>query len=183
MSKCTEALNICSEKFVLLRYFNPVGAHISAQIGEDPTNPPTSLVPIITLTAAGKRDKMLVHGSDYETRDGSCIRDYIHVMDIANAHTKAIQYLEAKKNKTNCETFNLGIGEGVTVLEAIKAFEKAAGIKLDYKLSPRREGDVAAVYADRSRSEQYLGWVPKYGIDEIMKTAWTWEQVKADKAV
>lgn len=169
-----------SQKFVLLRYFNPVGAHISAQIGEDPKNPPTSLVPIITLTAAGKRAKMTVHGSDYATRDGSCIRDYIHVSDIAEAHRLAIDYLiKNEKNHSKekqVEIFNLGTGNGVTVLEAIKAFEKVSNTKLNYELGERREGDVVEIYADNQKAKTVLGWIPKYGIEEMMLSAWKWQQ-------
>lgn len=165
------------QKFVLLRYFNPVGAHISIQIGEDPKNPPTSLIPIITLTAAGKRDKMTVHGSDYPTRDGSCIRDYIHVSDIAEAHRLAIDYLMKKQNtEKQVEIFNLGTGNGVTVLEAIKAFEKVSNKKLNYELGGRREGDVIEIYADNEKAKTSLGWIPKYGIDEMMLSAWKWQQ-------
>jgi UDP-glucose 4-epimerase len=167
-----------NQKFILLRYFNPVGAHISTQIGEDPKNPPTSLVPIITLTAAGKRDTMHVHGSDYVTRDGSCIRDYIHVSDIAIAHRLAIDYLV--KNATNTinqiEIFNLGTGNGVTVLEAIKAFEKVSNTKLNYELGGRREGDVVEIYADNEKAKTILGWIPKFGIEEMMLSAWKWQQ-------
>ena len=169
------------QKFVLLRYFNPVGAHVSAKIGEDPKNPPTSLVPIITLTAAGKRDKMRVHGSDYETRDGSCIRDYIHVSDIAEAHRLAIDYLISSNNKNDneinqVEIFNLGTGNGVTVLEAIKAFEKVSDKKLNYELGERREGDVVEIYADNQKAKTVLGWNPKYGIKDMMRSAWKWQQ-------
>ena len=116
---------------------------------------------------------------DYDTRDGSCIRDYIHVMDLANAHTKAMQYLLNKKNQTNCEVFNLGIGEGVSVLEAIHAFERVSDKKLKYEIGPRRPGDVVAIYADKKRSEQKLGWKPQRDIDAIMKTAWAWEQERS----
>src|SRR5690606_9694617 len=123
-------------QIIALRYFNPVGAHPSAKIGEYATEKPENLVPIITQTAIGKREKMLVHGSDYPTRDGSCIRDYIHVMDIAHAHTKALQYLIEQKNADNYEIFNLGTGEGVSVIEAIKAFEKVSGKKLNYEMGP-----------------------------------------------
>ncbi|WP_291720099.1 UDP-glucose 4-epimerase GalE [Bernardetia sp.] len=165
------------QKFVLLRYFNPVGAHVSAQIGEDPKNPPTSLVPIITLTAAGKRDKMHVHGSDYDTRDGSCIRDYIHVSDIAEAHRLAIDYLvKNKETAEQIEIFNLGTGNGVTVLEAIKAFEKVSHQKLNYELGERREGDVVEIYADNQKAKTVLGWIPKYGIEEMMSSAWKWQE-------
>jgi UDP-glucose 4-epimerase len=160
---------------VALRYFNPVGAHTSAIIGEFTTEKPENLVPIITQTAIGKRGKMFVHGHDYPTRDGSCIRDYIHVMDIANAHTKALQYLIAKKNDANYEIFNLGTGNGVSVLEAINAFEKVSGRKLNYEFGPRRAGDVIAVYADNTKAKNLLGWTPIYDLDTMMKTAWDWE--------
>lgn len=163
-------------KAVLLRYFNPAGAHRSGRIGEDPSNPPSSLVPVITLTAAGKIDRMTVFGTDYETRDGSCVRDYIHVEDLANAHTLALQYLLEGKGSANPELFNLGIGEGLTVLEVIEAFEKVSGQKLNYELGGRRAGDVVAVYADRSKATRELGWEPRLGVEEIMRTAWAWQQ-------
>lgn len=164
---------------VLLRYFNPAGAHESALIGEAPSNKATNLVPVITETAIGKRDSMMVFGDDYDTRDGSCIRDYIHVMDLANAHTKALQYLMTGKNPTNCETFNLGIGEGVSVLEAIKAFEKVAGKPLNYTVGPRRPGDVVAIYANNKKSAEELGWKPTRDIEVIMQSAWDWEQQRS----
>lgn len=167
-------------KSILLRYFNPVGAHESALIGEYAVDKPENLVPIITQTAIGKRDKMSVHGSDYNTRDGSCIRDYIHVMDIANAHTKALQYLLDGKNETNCEVFNLGTGEGVSVLEAIKAFEKVSGVKLKYELGPRRPGDVEAIYADNTKAKNQLGWKPTRSLEDMMRSAWEWEKVLAE---
>jgi UDP-glucose 4-epimerase len=168
-------------QLVALRYFNPVGAHTSTHIGEFSTEKPENLVPIITQTAIGKRGKMFVHGHDYPTRDGSCVRDYIHVMDIANAHTKAVQYLAEKRNATNYEIFNLGTGEGVTVVEAIKAFEQVSGKTLDYELGPRRAGDVIAVYADNAKAKTLLGWNPKFNINDMMKTAWEWELKLADK--
>jgi UDP-glucose 4-epimerase len=164
-----------------LRYFNPAGAHESALIGESSINLASNLVPVITETAIGKRKEMTVFGTDYDTRDGSAIRDYIHVMDLAHAHTKAVQYLLARKNKKNFEIFNFGIGQGASVLEAIHAFEKTSGVKLKYKIGPRREGDVAAVYADSSKAKKLLGWKPKYGIEEIMRTAWAWEQKRSKK--
>jgi len=160
---------------ILLRYFNPAGAHSSGHIGEDPSNPAVSLVPVITQTAAGKRASMTVFGTDYDTRDGSCVRDYIHVEDLAHAHTLALQFLLAGKGAANPELFNLGIGEGLTVLEAINAFEKVSGEKLNYELGPRRPGDVVAVYADRSKAERELGWIPTRGVEEIMGSAWAWE--------
>lgn len=162
-------------KSVLLRYFNPAGAHESALIGEAPSNPASNLVPVITETAIGKRAGMTVFGADYETRDGSCIRDYIHVMDLANAHTKALQYLLEEKNNDNLEIFNLGIGEGVSVLEAIQAFMKVTGQKLNYQIGERRPGDVVAIYANNEKAEKLLGWIPHRDIDDIMNTAWNWE--------
>ncbi|GAB4257517.1 MAG: UDP-glucose 4-epimerase GalE [Saprospiraceae bacterium] len=162
-------------KCVRLRYFNPAGAHESALIGEAPTNPATNLVPVITETAIGKREKMSIFGVDYDTRDGSCIRDYIHVMDLADAHTRCLKYLLENRNETNCDVFNVGIGEGVTVLEAVNAFEKVTGQKLNYELGPRRPGDVVAIYANKSKAERLLGWQPKRNIEDIMKTAWAWE--------
>jgi UDP-glucose 4-epimerase len=161
---------------ILLRYFNPVGAHPSAHIGEMPIGIPDNLVPYITQTAIGKREKLTVFGGDYDTRDGSCVRDYVHVMDIANAHIKAIQYLLDKKNSTNCDIFNLGTGLGVTVLEAIQAFEKVSGTKLNYEIGERRAGDVVAVYADNQKALKELGWKCKHTIYDMMATAWAWEK-------
>lgn len=162
-------------KTVLLRYFNPVGAHISGTIGEFPINPPSNLVPIITQTALGK-NSLTVFGNDYDTRDGSCIRDYIHVTDIADAHLKALNYLIENKNKTDCSLFNLGTGNGVSVLEAIKSFEKISGLKLNYKIGARRVGDVIAVYANNAMAKTELNWNPKYNIDDMMLSAWKWQQ-------
>ncbi|ATL47067.1 UDP-glucose 4-epimerase GalE [Chitinophaga caeni] len=166
---------------ILLRYFNPVGAHPSALIGELPLGKPDNLVPVITQTAIGKIPKMVVYGHDFDTRDGSCIRDYIHVTDIAAAHTKALQYLIDHKNESNCEIFNLGTGNGVTVLEAIKAFEKISGLKLNYELGPGRPGDVIAIYANNNKAKEKLGWEPKMGIEDMMRTAWQWEVSLRDK--
>jgi UDP-glucose 4-epimerase len=163
-------------KAILLRYFNPVGAHPSALIGELPLGKPANLVPAITQTAIGKIPEMQVWGTDYDTRDGSCIRDYIHVSDISHAHTLALQYLIKNKNKSNCDIFNLGTGNGVTVLEAITAFEEVSGVKLNYKLGPRRAGDVVAIYANNDYAVSSLGWEIKYDLKEMMRTAWAWEQ-------
>ena len=163
-------------RVALLRYFNPAGAHASGHIGEDPSNPATSLVPVITQTAAGKRPTMKVFGTDYPTRDGSCVRDYIHVEDLAHAHTKALRYLMEGRATENPALFNLGLGEGLTVLEAIRAFERVSGQRLNYELGPRRPGDVVAVYADRTKAERELKWTPARGVDEIMASAWAWEQ-------
>jgi UDP-glucose 4-epimerase len=169
---------------ILLRYFNPVGAHPSAFIGEMPIGTPQNLVPAITQTAIGKISKLVVHGNDYPTRDGSCLRDFIHVCDLAHAHTLALKYLEQEKNTGLCEVFNLGTGNGVTVLESIKAFEKVAGIKLNYEIGPRRPGDVIAIYANNDLAKSILGWNPQFSLDEMMKTAWDWEQrLQADQTI
>ncbi|GAC1438366.1 MAG: UDP-glucose 4-epimerase GalE [Sediminibacterium sp.] len=161
---------------ILLRYFNPVGAHPSILIGEMPLGKPQNLVPAITQTAIGKLPKMTVYGNDYPTRDGSCIRDFIHVSDIAHAHTLSIQYLIAGKNQASCEIFNLGTGNGLTVLEAIHAFEEASGVKLNYEIGPRRPGDIMAIYANNNWAVTQLGWKIKYGLKEMMQTAWAWER-------
>lgn len=165
-----------NNNFIVLRYFNPVGAHLSGLIGELPINLPTSLVPVIAQTAIGRRKKLTVHGKDYTTRDGTCIRDYVHVSDIASAHVSALNYLIEKKNKTNYDVFNLGTGKGVTVLEAIKAFEKESGKKLNYDMGKRREGDVGAIYSDCSKALKLLKWRAKLNINEMMASAWKWEQ-------
>ncbi len=164
---------------ILLRYFNPVGAHPSAIVGEF-QDLSESVVPVITQTAIGKRKDMTVFGNDYDTRDGSCIRDYIHVMDIANAHTRALQYIIEDRNKSNCEVFNLGTGNGVTVLELINAFERVSGQKLNFNIGPRRPGDVIEVYANNDRARNLLGWETQYGLDAMMDTAWRWEQAVAE---
>lgn len=167
---------------ILLRYFNPVGAHPSNLIGELPLGKPMNLIPAITQTAIGKLPKMFVWGSDYDTRDGSCVRDYIHVYDIARAHTLALQYLLNENNKTNCDVFNLGTGNGVTVLEAIKTFEAVSGVTLNYEIGPRRSGDVIAIYANNDLATSSLGWKIKYDLIDMMRTAWAWEQkIKQDE--
>ena len=162
-------------KTISLRYFNPVGAHISGLIGEFPINPPTSLVPVITQTAIGKIKKMTVHGEDYSTRDGSCIRDYIHVSDIASAHVIALNYLLKEKNRTTNSIFNLGSGEGVSVKEAIEVFERISGQKLNFSIGPRRDGDVEAIFSDTTKSTNDLEWVIKFNLEEMMNSAWKWE--------
>ena len=161
---------------ILLRYFNPVGAHPSALIGELPIGRPQNLVPAITQTAIGKLPKMMVYGNDYPTRDGSCIRDYIHVCDIASAHTLALQYLLAEKNAEACEVFNLGTGNGISVLEAITTFEKVSGTTLNYEIGPRRAGDIVAIYANNEKAINKLGWKINYTIEDMMRTAWAWEK-------
>jgi len=161
---------------ILLRYFNPVGAHPSALIGELPIGRPQNLVPAITQTAIGKLPTMMVYGNDYPTRDGSCIRDYIHVCDIASAHTLALQYLLADKNAEACEVFNLGTGNGISVLEAIQTFEAVSGTSLNYEIGPRRAGDIVAIYANNEKAISKLGWEINYSIEDMMRTAWAWEK-------
>lgn len=171
-------------KIILLRYFNPVGAHPSNLIGEMPLGKPQNLVPAITQTAIGKLPKMTVYGNDYPTRDGSCVRDYIHVSDIAHAHTLSIKYLEEERNASDNEVFNLGTGLGVTVFEAIASFEKVSGVKLNYEVGPRRPGDVMAIYANNDKARTRLGWEPKFSLDQMMDTAWQWEKrLKDDEAL
>jgi UDP-glucose 4-epimerase len=164
---------------IILRYFNPAGAHESAKIGESPTTPASNLVPVITEAAMGKRRELVVFGEDYDTRDGSCIRDYIHVRDLANAHTKALQYVIAGKQAGPVEIFNLGIGEGVTVLEAVNSFMKVTGEKLPYRIGERRPGDVIAIYANYDKAAEQLGWAPQRDVNDIMRTAWAWEKVRS----
>ena len=163
-------------RVISLRYFNPIGAHPSAEIGELPIGVPQNLVPFITQTAAGIRKQLSVFGDDYPTPDGSCIRDYIHVVDLAEAHVIALQRLMSKKNTSNFEIFNLGTGKGTSVLEVIKTFEKATNQKLNYKISERRPGDVASVYADTTKANEILGWKTKRTIEESLSSAWKWEQ-------
>lgn len=161
---------------IALRYFNPVGAHESGLNGESPINKPNNLVPIITGTAIGKIPQLTVHGGDYPTRDGTCVRDYIHVSDIADAHVLALKFLIEKRNNKNCDVFNLGTGKGVSVLEAISAFEKVSGQKLNYQIGPKRPGDVIAVYSDSKKAKSLLGWECKHDIESMMRTSWLWEQ-------
>lgn len=163
-----------SFKSVLLRYFNPVGAHPSGKIGEFPLNRPNNLVPIITQTAVGK-NSLTVFGNDFNTRDGSCIRDYVHVSDIADAHVKALNYLIKGNNKKNVSLFNLGTGNGVSVIEAITSFEKVSGKKLEYTIGARREGDVVAIYANNNLAKTELNWVPQYSLDDMMLSSWKWQ--------
>jgi len=162
---------------VILRYFNPVGAHPSGLNGELSPDKPNNLMPIITQVGIGKMKQLTVFGTDYNTRDGSCIRDYIHVSDIANAHLKALQFLLEKRNSSNYEIFNLGSGSGVTVLEMIKSFEEVTGIKLNYVLGNRRAGDVPAIFSDSTRANKLLDWKCRYGIEDMVKSAWEWEKL------
>ncbi len=175
-----QTVNSNNIQSILLRYFNPVGAHPSIQIGEIPIGRPANLVPAITQTAIGKLPQMNVYGNDYPTRDGSCLRDYIHVSDIAHAHTLALNYLIANKNTSNCEIFNLGTGNGYTVLEVIRTFEKVSNQALNYAIAPRRPGDITAIYANNEKARSLLGWMPKYNLEDMMQTAWNW-QLKLNK--
>lgn len=161
---------------VSLRYFNPIGAHESARIGELPSGVPQNLVPFITQTAIGLREQLKVFGSDYNTPDGTAIRDYINVVDLAKAHVVAIERMLQKKNKTNYEVFNLGTGKGNSVLEIIKIFEKVTGQKLNYKIVDRRPGDVEQVWADTTFANQELGWKAEIPMDKTMESAWKWEK-------
>jgi UDP-glucose 4-epimerase len=168
-------------KAISLRYFNPIGAHPSALIGELPRGVPENLVPFITQTAYGLRDELKVFGDDYDTPDGSCVRDYLHVVDLAKAHVVAVKRLIEGKNKKNYEVFNLGTGNGVSVLEAIKSFERVSGIKLKYKIVGRRPGDIEKIWADPSFANKELGWRTLSSLDEAMKTAWDWEKKIREK--
>jgi UDP-glucose 4-epimerase len=164
-------------KAISLRYFNPIGAHPSALIGELPRGVPENLVPYLTQTGYGIREELKVFGDDYNTPDGSCIRDYLHVVDLAKAHVIAVKRLIESKNKKNYEVFNLGTGKGVSVLEAIKSFERVSGIKLKYTIVGRRAGDIEKIWADPSFANKQLGWKTLSSLDEAMKTAWDWERM------
>lgn len=161
---------------ISLRYFNPVGAHETGLIGELPIGVPNCLVPFITQSAIGKRGPITVYGNDYNTPDGSALRDYIHVVDLAKAHVSAIKRLENKKAESNYEVFNLGTGKGTSVLEVIHAFESSTGEKLDYTIGARRQGDVEKVWGDVRKSSELLGWKAELGIEDMMKSAWKWEK-------
>lgn len=165
-----------SLKAISLRYFNPVGAHPSALIGELPLGVPANLVPFITQTAIGLRDQLKVFGNDYNTPDGTCIRDYIHVVDLAKAHVVAISRLLENKNKSSYEVFNIGTGNGNTVLDIINTFEKVSGVKLNYKIVERRAGDIEKVWADTKYANEELGWKAVSTLDETLLSAWKWEQ-------
>ena len=161
---------------IALRYFNPIGAHESVEIGELPLGVPQNLVPFITQTAAGLRDELSVFGNDYPTEDGTCVRDYIHVVDLAKAHVKALTRLVESDNKTNYEVFNLGTGTGSSVLEVIETFERVSGVKLPYKIVDRREGDVVAAYADTEHANNELGWKSELTLADALDSAWKWEK-------
>ena len=164
-------------KAIALRYFNPIGAHESAKIGELPLGVPQNLVPFITQTAIGIREQLSVFGNDYPTPDGTCIRDYIHVVDLAKAHVIALKRLLKNQNASNYEVFNLGTGKGSSVLEVIKSFEKVSGKTLNYKIVDRRKGDVISAYADTQKANEELGWKAELSLDDAMRSAWKWEQM------
>lgn len=172
----TDVAKVSSIKAILLRYFNPIGAHKSIEIGELPLGVPQNLVPFITQTAFGIRKELSVFGNDYPTSDGTCIRDYIHVVDLAKAHVKALQRLIKKENSDKVEVFNLGTGKGSTVLEVISAFEKVSQKKLPFKIVDRREGDITEAYADTTKANQVLGWKAELSLEEALLSAWKWEQ-------
>jgi UDP-glucose 4-epimerase len=169
--KVTNGLNA-----IALRYFNPMGAHPSAEIGELPIGVPQNLVPFITQTGVGLRDELSVYGDDYPTSDGTAVRDYIYVVDLAKAHVVALKRLIEKKNTKNYEVFNVGTGTGSSVLEVIQSFERVSGNKLNYKVVDRREGDITSAYADTTKANNELGWKSEYTLDQAMKSAWDWEQ-------
>ena len=171
-----DTVKVTDMRTISLRYFNPIGAHESAEIGELPQGIPNNLVPYITQTANGIRDYLRVWGEDYNTPDGTAIRDYIHVVDLAKAHVIAINRMVENKMKKDFEVFNLGTGTGYSVLDVIKAFNKVSGIEIKYKIMDRREGDIEQVWADPTFSNRELGWKAERGIDEMMDTAWKWEQ-------
>ncbi|MEW7277831.1 UDP-glucose 4-epimerase GalE [Aquimarina sp. 2201CG1-2-11] len=163
-------------KAIALRYFNPIGAHPSAEIGELPIGVPQNLVPFITQTAIGLRNQLSVFGDDYPTTDGTCIRDYIHVVDLAKAHVVALQRLLNNNSSSNYEVFNVGTGTGSSVLEVIQSFEKVSEQKLNYKIVDRRDGDITAAYADTSKANNELGWNAKSSLDDALSSAWKWEK-------
>ncbi len=170
----SDVIDSCEIKATLLRYFNPIGAHDSAKIGELPIGKPDNLIPFITQTAIGLRDKLSVFGNDYDTMDGTCIRDFIHVSDLSAAHVKALQHLD--KQQEGVSIFNLGTGKGNSVMELIKTFERITGEKLNYEFAPRRAGDVPAIYANTDKSNRILNWVCGYSLEDSLRSAWEWQK-------
>ncbi len=162
-------------RIIALRYFNPVGAHPSSEIGELPIGVPANLIPFVTQTAAGIREKITVFGNDYDTIDGTCVRDYIHVMDLADAHVKALAYLSNQKLNFY-DIFNVGTGRGNTVLEVIQTFEKVSGQKLNYEIGPRRPGDIEKVWANTDKINKVLGWEAKYSLEDSLRDSWNWQK-------
>ena len=178
-----ETISANNEKLegIALRYFNPTGAHESALIGELPIGIPNNLIPFVTQTAIGKRDKLKVFGGDYETEDGSCIRDFIHVVDLAKAHIIALERMINLKIQSPYEVFNLGTGVGYSVLDVVKAFEKVSGVKLNYEVVGRRDGDIMQMYADTNLANNELGWKAERGLEQMLDTAWKWELALKEK--
>jgi len=163
-------------KSIALRYFNPIGAHESSKIGELPIGVPNNLIPYLTQTVAGMRKELVIFGDDYDTPDGSCIRDFIHVEDIAIAHVKALRYLEKKGGNSCFEAFNLGTGKGNSVLEVIRTFEKATGLSVNYKIGPRREGDIEKVWADTKKANELLEWTAMKSLEQSLTDSWNWQK-------
>ncbi|MCS6991721.1 MAG: UDP-glucose 4-epimerase GalE [Chitinophagales bacterium] len=178
-----DAVPIASLRAVILRYFNPAGAHESGLLGEYDQGPPQNLVPALTAAAAGIIPELVVFGKDYPTPDGTCIRDYVHVMDIAEAHVKALEYVLNQGDGPSVEVVNLGSGTGYSVLQMIEAFENTTGLKVPYRIGPRRSGDAVAVYADHSKATRLLGWQPRRPLSEIMLSAWRRRQLLVERAV
>ncbi|MFN3342308.1 MAG: UDP-glucose 4-epimerase GalE, partial [Flavobacteriales bacterium] len=161
---------------VLLRYFNPIGAHPSGRIGELPRGVPNNLIPYITQTAAGQRASLTIHGNDYSTVDGTCIRDYIHVVDLADAHVKALEWIHSEKEASLHEVFNVGTGKGETVLEVVNTFKKISGIDVPYTVGPRRSGDVEQIWASTEKLEKLLGWKARFNLADALRDAWNWQK-------
>lgn len=175
-------LQSCTEfNSISLRYFNPVGAHPEGAIGELPVNVPSNLIPYLTQTVAGIRERLTVHGNDYDTPDGTCIRDYIHVVDVAEAHVSALQQLLGSSETCN-RIYNIGTGNGFSVLEVIQAFEKTNGIKVPYTIGPRRPGDITQVWADTAKAERELNWKARFSLEDMMRDAWNWQKSLSTKA-
>ncbi|MDM1096718.1 UDP-glucose 4-epimerase GalE [Myroides odoratimimus] len=172
----TDVTRVSNISAVLLRYFNPIGAHASTLIGELPNGVPQNLIPFITQTAIGLRQELSVFGNDYDTPDGTCIRDYIHVVDLAKAHVAALDRLIKEENVEKVEVFNIGTGKGSSVMEIIQAFEKVSGVKLPYKIVARRDGDVTEAYASTTKANEVLGWKTELSLEEALDSAWKWEQ-------
>ena len=170
-------------KAVLLRYFNPIGAHPSAEIGELPNGVPANLVPYLTQTAIGVRKELSIFGDDYDTPDGSCIRDFINVVDLAKAHVKALERMLEDKSDESLEVFNVGTGEGVSVLQLLAAFEKATGVKVPHKIVGRREGDIEKIWADPKKANEVLGWKAKETLEDTMLSAWKWQQRLRERGI
>ncbi len=178
--KNLSSVNSSQIKSIALRYFNPIGAHESGDIGELPNGIPNNLMPYITQTAAGVRQELSVYGDDYDTPDGTAIRDYIHVVDLAVAHVKALVYMRSDKSNQDYEIFNVGAGKGSSVMEVILSFERVSGISLNYKIAPRRDGDISSIYAESTHTKKTLDWSEQYDLDDMTRSAWIWEKKLRD---